>query len=271
MANSVLAYQHGARQVDGALCALGAGAGNSPTEVLAATFNHLGVRTGVDVGGVLAAAEEVVRPFLPRWPKMDRSAIVQGWAGVYSSFLLHAERAAERYGVPAHEILQRAGELGYVGGQEDMIIDIAVGAGPGARPGRDRELAEMTFIPHVIDGQESESAPRGQVRLSEPLDRAAIASSPTTPAVHRAVVAGGLSGAGSCALVLPGQYEDGDLPGDLGLVLAERGMPRDQRWPQLGAGGVVKLLRHCGERLGTHLDRDAGVGLEIVVPGRVLG
>ena len=94
--------------------------------MLAATFDHLGVPTGVDVGGVLAAAEEVVRPFLPRWPKMDRSAIVQGWAGVYSSFLLHAERAAERYGVPAHEILQRAGELGYVGGQEDMIIDIAV-------------------------------------------------------------------------------------------------------------------------------------------------
>ena len=127
VANSVLAYQHGARQVDGALCALGAGAGNSPTEVLAATFDHLGVRTGVDVGGVLAAAEEVVRPFLPRWPKMDRPAIVQGWAGVYSSFLLHAERASERYGVPTHEILQRAGELGYVGGQEDMIIDIAVG------------------------------------------------------------------------------------------------------------------------------------------------
>ncbi len=94
VANSVLAYQHGARQVDGALCALGAGAGNSPTEVLAATFDHLGVRTGVDVGGVLAAAEEVVRPFLPRWPKMDRPAIVQGWAGVYSSFLLHAERAS---------------------------------------------------------------------------------------------------------------------------------------------------------------------------------
>ncbi len=126
VANSVLAFQQGARQIDGALCALGAGAGNSPTEVLAATFDHLGVYTGVDVGGVLAAAEEVVRPFLPRWPKMDRTAIVQGWAGVYSSFLLHAERAGERYGVPAHEILQRVGELGYVGGQEDMIIDVAL-------------------------------------------------------------------------------------------------------------------------------------------------
>ncbi len=126
VANSVLAFQNGAKQIDGALCALGAGAGNSPTEVLAATFDHLGIKTGVDVGGVLAAAEEVVRPFLPRWPKMDRSAIVQGWAGVYSSFLLHAERAAERYDVPAHEILQRVGELGYVGGQEDMIIDVAL-------------------------------------------------------------------------------------------------------------------------------------------------
>ena len=126
VANSVLAFQNGARQIDGALCALGAGAGNAPTEVLAATFDHLGVKTGVDVGAVLAAAEEVVRPFLPRWPKMDRTAIVQGWAGVYSSFLLHAERAGERYGVPAHEILQRVGELGYVGGQEDMIIDVAL-------------------------------------------------------------------------------------------------------------------------------------------------
>jgi 4-hydroxy 2-oxovalerate aldolase len=126
VANSVLAVQNGARQIDGALCALGAGAGNSPTEVLAATFDHIGVKTGLDVGGVLAAAEEVVRPFLPRWPKADRTAIVQGWAGVYSSFLLHAERAAERYGVPAHEILQRVGELGYVGGQEDMLIDVAI-------------------------------------------------------------------------------------------------------------------------------------------------
>jgi len=126
VANSVLAYQEGATQVDGALCALGAGAGNAPTEVLAATFDRLGIRTGVDVTGVLAAAEEVVRPFIPRLPWMDRASVVQGYAGVYSSFLLHAQRAAERYGVPAHVLLQRAGEAGYVGGQEDMIIDIAL-------------------------------------------------------------------------------------------------------------------------------------------------
>ncbi len=126
IANSVLAVQSGALQIDGALCALGAGAGNSPTEVLAATFERLGIPTGIDVQGALAAAEEVVKPFLKRLPFADRGAITQGYAGVYSSFLLHAERAAERYGVPAHEILQRVGEAGYVGGQEDMIIDIAL-------------------------------------------------------------------------------------------------------------------------------------------------
>jgi 4-hydroxy 2-oxovalerate aldolase len=126
VANSVLAVQGGARQVDGALCALGAGGGNAPTEVLAATFDRLGIDTGVDVQGVLAAAQDVLRPMVPRMPFADRSAIVQGHAGVYSSFLLHAERAAERYGVAAHEILQRVAEAGYVGGQEDMIIDIAI-------------------------------------------------------------------------------------------------------------------------------------------------
>ena len=126
VANSVLAYQAGATQIDGALCALGAGAGNAPTEVLAATFSRLGISTGVDLDSVLAAAEEVVRPIIPRLPWMDRSSVVQGYAGVYSSFLLHAERAAMRYGVPAHAILQRVGEAGYVGGQEDMIIDIAL-------------------------------------------------------------------------------------------------------------------------------------------------
>ncbi|MEU6797969.1 4-hydroxy-2-oxovalerate aldolase [Nonomuraea wenchangensis] len=126
IANSVLAAQNGATQIDGALCALGAGAGNAPTEVLAATFDRLGIPTGVNVQGVLAAAEDVVKPFLPRLPFADRSAITQGYAGVYSSFLLHAERAAARYDVPAHEILQRVGEAGYVGGQEDMIIDVAL-------------------------------------------------------------------------------------------------------------------------------------------------
>ena len=126
IANSVLAYEAGVRYIDGSMCALGAGSGNSPTEVLAAVFGRLGIATGLDVLALLDAAEDVVHPYLHRWPKMDRNAIVQGWAGVYSSFLLHAERAAERYKVPAHEILRRCGDLGLVGGQEDMIIDVAI-------------------------------------------------------------------------------------------------------------------------------------------------
>jgi 4-hydroxy 2-oxovalerate aldolase len=85
-----------------------------------------GIETGVDVHATLAAADEVVRPFLPRLPWTDRASIVQGYAGVYSSFLLHAEHAAERYGVPVQDILERAAQHGCVGGQEDMLIDVAL-------------------------------------------------------------------------------------------------------------------------------------------------
>ncbi|MDO5628221.1 MAG: 4-hydroxy-2-oxovalerate aldolase [Mobilicoccus sp.] len=126
VANSIMAWQAGARQIDGALSALGAGAGNSPTEVLAAAFERLGVDTQLDVDGLLDAAENIVRPYIPELPYMDRGSITQGQAGVYSSFLKHAERASERYGVPTHAILARVGEHGYVGGQEDMIIDVAL-------------------------------------------------------------------------------------------------------------------------------------------------
>ena len=131
--NSVIAAELGVKQIDGSLCALGAGSGNTPTEVIAAVFDRMGISTGVDVSALLDAAEDVVRPYLRRWPKMDRNAIVQGWAGVYSSFLLHAEAAAERYKVPAHEILRRCGEIGLVGGQEDMIIDVAIQLAADAR------------------------------------------------------------------------------------------------------------------------------------------
>jgi len=85
------------------------------------------VPTGVDTDAVLAAAEEVLKPMIERLPVADRASIVQGRVGVYNSFLLHAERAADRYGVSAHEILRKVGEAGYVGGQEDMIIDVAIG------------------------------------------------------------------------------------------------------------------------------------------------
>lgn len=133
VANSVFAVRAGAKQIDGTLVALGAGAGNSPTEVLAAAFDRLGIMTGVDVQGLMAAAEDIVKPIITRMPVMDRASIMQGYAGVYSSFLIHAERAAERYGVPAWKILQEVGNAGYVGGQEDMIVDVAVNLMAGSR------------------------------------------------------------------------------------------------------------------------------------------
>jgi 4-hydroxy 2-oxovalerate aldolase len=126
VANSVFAVRAGAKQIDGTLVALGAGAGNSPTEVLAAAFDRLGIETRVDVQALMAAAEDVVKPYITRMPVMDRASIMQGYAGVYSSFLIHAERAEARYGVPAWQILEEIGKAGYVGGQEDMIVDVAI-------------------------------------------------------------------------------------------------------------------------------------------------
>ncbi|BDY30166.1 4-hydroxy-2-oxovalerate aldolase [Mycolicibacterium mageritense] len=126
VANSIAGYRAGARQIDGTLCALGAGAGNAPIEILVTAFERMNVPTGVDADAILAVAEEIARPIIPRLPVCDRNSIVQGRYGVYNSFLFHAECAAEQYGVPAHAILSRVGQLGYVGGQEDMIIDVAL-------------------------------------------------------------------------------------------------------------------------------------------------
>ncbi|OKX82306.1 4-hydroxy-2-oxovalerate aldolase [Corynebacterium glutamicum] len=127
VANSLLAVRNGATQIDGTLYGLGAGAGNAPLEVLATVFDRLGIDIGnVDVTALQNAAEDVLRPMVDRLPMMDRGSIVQGQMGVYNSFLFHAERASERYGVPEQDILREIGRRGYVGGQEDMLIDVAV-------------------------------------------------------------------------------------------------------------------------------------------------
>ena len=126
VANSVGAVEEGVDQVDGCTRGLGAGAGNCPTEVLVAVSDRLGWSTGVDLLRISDAAEDVVRPVMPREQIIDRSALALGYAGVYGSFLLHAERAAERFGVDAREILLELGRRKVVGGQEDMIIDVAL-------------------------------------------------------------------------------------------------------------------------------------------------
>lgn len=125
IANSLAAVEAGATWIDGCTCGFGAGAGNAPTEVLAAVFERTEIETGIDVDGILEVAEEIVRPLLPRPLIVDRSAVILGYAGVYSSFLLHAERASERFGVPTAEILLEVGRRRAVGGQEDIILEIA--------------------------------------------------------------------------------------------------------------------------------------------------
>jgi 4-hydroxy 2-oxovalerate aldolase len=125
MANTLAAVEAGAVQVDGSTRRMGAGAGNAPTEALAAVFAKLGWRTGIDVLALVDVAEEIVRPIMDRECTLDRLALTLGYAGVYSSFLEHADRAATRYGVSAAHILVKVGERGLVGGQEDLLGEIA--------------------------------------------------------------------------------------------------------------------------------------------------
>lgn len=127
--NALAAVEAGATWLDGSLRGLGAGAGNAQLEVLAAALERSGHTTGVDVFALADVAEEVVEPLLPRAQVIDRAALTLGYAGVYSSFLLHAERASEKYGVPERDILVELGRRGMVGGQEDMIIDVAAELG----------------------------------------------------------------------------------------------------------------------------------------------
>ena len=126
VANTVLAIRAGAVQADACTRSFGAGSGNTPTEALAAVLDRLGIRTGIDPLRMFDVAEEIVRPVMDDECVLDRMSLIMGYAGVYSSFLRHAYRAAERYGVSGAEILMRCGERKLVGGQEDQIIDIAV-------------------------------------------------------------------------------------------------------------------------------------------------
>lgn len=126
VSNTLAAIEEGATQVDGSTCGLGAGAGNTMTEVLVAVCEKLGIETGIDLFAIMDVAEERVRPIMKHVPKIDRASLTIGYAGVYSTFLLHAYRAAERFKVDPREILVELGRRRVVGGQEDMIVDVAV-------------------------------------------------------------------------------------------------------------------------------------------------
>ena len=138
IANSLAAVEAGASRIDAAAAGLGAGAGNTPLEVFIAVCARMGIETGVDVFKIQDVAEDLVVPIMDHIIRIDRDSLTLGYAGVYSSVLLFATRAAAKYGVPARDILVELGRRGMVGGQEDMIEDTAMTLA--------RERKERSFV-----------------------------------------------------------------------------------------------------------------------------
>ncbi|MFV3383523.1 MULTISPECIES: 4-hydroxy-2-oxovalerate aldolase [Pseudomonas] len=126
IANSLAAIEAGAVRIDGSVAGLGAGAGNTPLEVFVAVLKRMGVESGVDLYRIMDVAEDLVVPMMDQPIRLDRDALTLGYAGVYSSFLLFAKRAELKYGISARELLVELGRRGTVGGQEDMIEDLAL-------------------------------------------------------------------------------------------------------------------------------------------------
>ncbi|HKP58698.1 MAG TPA: 4-hydroxy-2-oxovalerate aldolase [Polyangiales bacterium] len=126
VANSLAALDVGANRIDGSCAGLGAGAGNTPLEVFVAVLTRMGIEHGIDLYKLMDVAEDLVVPMMDTPVRIDRDALILGYAGVYSSFLLFAQRAAAKYGLSSRDILVELGQRKTVGGQEDMIEDVAL-------------------------------------------------------------------------------------------------------------------------------------------------
>jgi 4-hydroxy 2-oxovalerate aldolase len=137
VANSVAAIEEGARWIDACTCGLGAGSGNTPTEVLVAVLDKMSYATGIDLWKIMDVAEEIVRPMMQKPVRIGKASLTMGYAGVYSSFLLHADKAAQQFGVDARDILVEIGKRKAVGGQEDMIVEVAMALAEKRKPHAD--------------------------------------------------------------------------------------------------------------------------------------
>ncbi|HAU94150.1 MAG TPA: 4-hydroxy-2-oxovalerate aldolase [Alteromonas sp.] len=126
VSNSVAAIKAGATRIDASVAGLGAGAGNTPLEVLAAVLERMSIPTGLDLFKLMDIAEDIITPMMDHMVRIDRDSLTLGYAGVYSTFLLHAKKAAEKYGLSARDILVELGRKKMIGGQEDMIQDTAM-------------------------------------------------------------------------------------------------------------------------------------------------
>jgi 4-hydroxy 2-oxovalerate aldolase len=126
VANSIIAIEEGARWLDACTCGLGAGSGNTPTEVLVAVLDKLGYSTGIDLWKIMDVAEDIVRPIMQKPVRIGKASLTMGYAGVYSSFLLHADKAAQQFGVDPRDVLVEVGRRRAVGGQEDILVEIAM-------------------------------------------------------------------------------------------------------------------------------------------------
>jgi 4-hydroxy 2-oxovalerate aldolase len=126
VAHTWMALEVGASIVDGTIRGFGPGAGNCPIEVVVALLKKMGYQIPIDLNILMDVSDQVVTTFMKKSLEIDSITIASGLAGVFSVFTLPVKRAAERFGVDPREIFMELGKRRVVGGQEDIVIEVAM-------------------------------------------------------------------------------------------------------------------------------------------------